>query len=110
MTRRSRSTGQPISLGWVKFTVTYINEHSMGFTHPASIKVASAREPVLQSIGHLGNAPNHGRRIQGGCGFHGQVLDDHEVLLAAQDPNGEMAVGHPGVVLEQKSAVAIIAG
>ena len=27
----------------------------VGFTHPTSIKVASARQPVLQSIGHFGN-------------------------------------------------------
>src|SRR5271157_5955773 len=104
MTRRSRSTGRLISVGRVKPTI-YVNEHSVSFTHPTSIKVASAREPILQSIGHLGNASNHGLGIQAGCGFHGQILDDHEVLLAAQDPDGEMAVGHPGVVLEQKPAV-----
>ena len=72
------------------------------------VDVSPPRQPILQAVGQVGDPADHALRVERGGGLDGDVLDDDEVLLAPQDADGEVAVGHPRIELEQDPAVAIV--
>jgi hypothetical protein len=73
-----------------------------------SIQVPAPREAVFQAVGEFGDPPQQLGRVDQLAEGDGEVLDEDEVFLAAEDPDGEAAVGHPGVELQEDAAVAVV--
>ena len=73
-----------------------------------SVQIAAARQPVLQSVGQLGDAPNQAAGVDRLERVDRQVFDDDEVLFAAQDSDGEVPFDDARVELEQGAAIAVV--
>src|SRR5512135_2178713 len=77
-------------------------------THPTgSVTIPPAREAVLEAVGHLGDPTHEAVGVQRLDGVGGQVADDDEVFLAAEDLDREVALDAPRVELEQDACVAV---
>lgn len=77
---------------------------------PASIKVEAPREAFFQPIGGLGDPADEPGGVDAPGGVGGQVGDDDEVFLTAEDPDGEMALDGPRVELQEEAGVAVVGG
>ena len=90
-------------------TIAIYRSDDMTIETPAarrSVKVPTAREAVFEAVGQVGDPPQELLGVDHRAEGDGEVLDEDEVLLAAEDADGEAAVGHPGVELQQDAAVA----
>jgi hypothetical protein len=75
---------------------------------PKSIKVAPAREPVLEHVGSLGHAADESGHVEVGDRKGDQVVDDDEVFLTPQHLDREVALDAPRIELQQDSRIALV--
>ncbi len=77
---------------------------------PASVQVEAAGEAFFETVGGLGDPADEAGRVEAPGGVGGHVLDDDEVFLTAEDPDGEVALDGPRVELQQDTGVAVVGG